>query len=298
MLPDMKKETATEIITPILSFMVEEMMKNDSHLNLSEIYSLTENNVPLSDYAKETTSSGGQRWRNILQFYSIELAVAGFILKQKGVWYLTDEGQSVYKAGGAKYMLSTAHSKYREFEKSKKSVEITPDNPYEEPYSAAVSNIDELTSNAMSGIRDYIVSKNPYEFQFLVAALLRAMGYFTPFVAPKGKDGGIDIIAYNDPLGTIQPHIKVQVKHYPNAPISVEVIRSLMGVLNKDSEVGMIVTSGSFTSEAIREARHARRHLRLIDINEFISLWETYYDKMPYEDRALLPITPIYFLDV
>lgn len=294
----MKKETTTEIIAPIISCMVDEMIKNDSHLALSEIYNLVETNLKLSEYAKEATSSGGIRWRNILQFYSIELAAAGFILKQKGVWYITDEGAAAYDAGGAKYMLNLAHAKYREIEKQKKSVEITADNPYEEPFSANVSNIDELTSNAISGIRDYIVSKNPYEFQFLVAALLRAMGYFTPFVAPKGKDGGIDIIAYNDPLGTIQPHIKVQVKHYPNSAISVDVVRSLMGVLNKEGDVGMIVTSGAFTSEAIREARHGQRHLRLIDINEFISLWVSYYEKMPQEDKTLLPITPIYFLDV
>lgn len=294
----MKKETTWEIIVPVVACMVEGMAKNDSHLNLSEIYRLVESEVPLSAYAREATASGGMRWRNILQFYSIELSIAGFILKQKGVWYLTDEGHAVYKAGGAKHMLDLAHAKYKEVEKSKKSMEIAPGNPLEEPSFAAVSNIDELTSNAVSGIRDYIVSKNPYEFQFLVAALLRAMGYFTPFVAPKGKDGGVDIIAYNDPLGVAQPHIKVQVKHYPTTAISVDVVRSLMGVLGKDGEVGMIVTSGSFTSDAVREARHAQKHLRLIDLNEFISLWVSYYDRMPQEDKSLLPITPIYFLDV
>lgn len=294
----MKKETSVEIIIPILGCMIEAMKKNDSHLSLSEIYKLTDENVPLSDYAKETTSSGGVRWKNILQFYSIELAVAGYIIKQKGVWYLTDEGQSVYDAGGGQYMIETAHARYREIEKKKKSLEISPDNPFEEPFTTAVSNIDDLRSQAFLGVREHIISKNPYEFQSLVAALLRAMGYFTPFVAPKGKDGGIDVIAYNDPLGTIQPHIKVQVKHYPNTAISVDVVRGLMGVLNKEGEIGMIVTSGSFTAEAVREARHARRHLRLIDINEFISLWEAYYDKMPHEDRDFLPITPIYFLDV
>lgn len=294
----MKKETSVEIIIPIFDCMIEGMKKNDSHLSLSEIYKLTDENVSLSDYAKETTSSGGVRWKNILQFYSIELAVAGYIIKQKGVWYLTDEGQSVHDAGGVKYMLETAHARYREIEKKKKSLEISPDNPFEESFTTAVSNIDDLRSQAFTGIREYIISKNPYEFQSLVAALLRAMGYFTPFVAPKGKDGGIDVIAYNDPLGTIPPHIKVQVKHYPNSAISVDVVRSLMGVLNKEGEVGMIVSSGSFTTEAVREARHARRHLRLIDLNEFISLWETYYGKMPHEDRALLPIIPIYFLDV
>jgi predicted Mrr-cat superfamily restriction endonuclease len=38
------------------------------------------------------------------------------------------------------------------------------------------------------------------------------MGYHTPFISPKGKDGGIDIIAYQDPLGLKTPRIKVQVK--------------------------------------------------------------------------------------
>lgn len=98
----MKKESAAEIFTPILTCIVEGMRKNDSHLPLSSIYELVEQNVPLSEYAKEATASGGQRWRNILQFYSIELAAAGLILKQKGVWYLTEEGRSVYENGGAK----------------------------------------------------------------------------------------------------------------------------------------------------------------------------------------------------
>jgi len=47
----------------------------------------------------------------------------------------------------------------------------------------------------------------------LVAALLRGMGYYTPFVAPKGKDGGVDVVAYRDPLGTESPRIQVQIKH-------------------------------------------------------------------------------------
>ncbi len=35
----------------------------------------------------------------------------------------------------------------------------------------------------------------------MVAALLRAMGYYTPFISPRGKDGGVDILAYQDPIG-------------------------------------------------------------------------------------------------
>jgi len=71
---------------------------------------------------------------------------------------------------------------------------------------------DRAFSDANSEIEDFVRRRGPYEFQDLVAALLRGMGYHTPFIAPKGRDGGIDIEAYSDPLGTVAPRIIVQVK--------------------------------------------------------------------------------------
>lgn len=123
------------------------------------------------------------------------------------------------------------------------------------------------------------------------------MGYFTPFVASKGKDGGIDVIAYRDPLGVIKPHIKAQIKHRPTTSLSVDIVRSVSGILRNADEIGFIITSGSFTSEAVREARNGHNHIRLIDMEEFIDLWTAYYANMPEEDKALLPITPIYYLN-
>ena len=40
-----------------------------------------------------------------------------------------------------------------------------------------------------------------YDFQDLVADLLRGMSYRVSWVAPPGKGGGIDIVAYTDPPG-------------------------------------------------------------------------------------------------
>ena len=131
----------------------------------------------------------------------------------------------------------------------------------------------------------------------MVAALFRAMGYFTPFVAPKGRDGGIDVIAYCDPLGVKKPHIKVQLKHYPSNPISVDVVRSLTGICKNNDEVGFVITSGSFTNEAQRESRSLHNNIRLIDGEEFIDLWIAYYNNMPEEDKALMPIVPVYYLN-
>lgn len=155
--------------------------------------------------------------------------------------------------------------------------------------------MEELEEKALSGIREYIRKKNPYEFQDLVAALLRAMDYHTPFVAPKGKDGGVDVIAYVDPLGATTPRIKVQVKHYPDNPIGVKEIRSLVGIL-RDGDIGLFVTSGTFSPAAKQEAITSKEYVKLIDGDEFITMWQQYYNKMTDEDKNMLPLRRIAFL--
>ena len=247
-----------------------------------------------SDYEKENTKSGYPRWKMYLQFFSIELSVIGYIIRNKGIWHLTEEGQSALKKSPDDFFIGF-HSAYKEYVKKQKTDKDVFNDKIDD-IKEIPNELEDLESRANSGIIDYINQKNPYEFQELVAALLRSMGYYTPFIAPKGKDGGIDIIAYQDPLGTTQPQLKVQVKHYPKNPISVDVVRSLGGVLVKEQEVGLLVTSGSFTNDAKKEARSYHRRLRLIDIDEFIELWIRYYNKMTEADRMLLPITPIYFI--
>lgn len=158
------------------------------------------------------------------------------------------------------------------------------------------ANLDLLEEQAYAGIKEYIKSKNAYEFQDMVAALLRAMKYHTPFISPKGKDGGLDIVAYTDPLGATSPRLKVQVKHRPDSAVPVDDIRSLTGLLNKDGDIGLFVTSGTFTSEAERSARESHRHIKLLDIENFIDLWQEFYTNLKDDDKNMLPLHSIYFL--
>jgi len=147
---------------------------------------------------------------------------------------------------------------------------------------------------AIEGLKRQINLKNPYEFQDLVAALLRAMGYYTPFIAPHGKDGGVDIIAYRDPLGVVSPRIKVQVKH-KDSSASVQEVRQLMGLLQKDGDAGIFVSSGGFTPDAKATARSSHVHVELIDLERFIALWQQFYGKLTDDDKSFLPLTAIYF---
>ncbi|MCM1351282.1 MAG: Mrr restriction system protein [Alistipes senegalensis] len=257
-------------------------------MRISDIYETLSQSFPLTDHEKEQTKSGVIRWKAYLNFYSIEVSKVGYLIKKSGIWHLTKEGAKALAAGAGGFF-TDFHGKYSEIQKAHE-VSVIEENA-EQP-----DDLDMLQGQASKGIREYIIKKNPYEFQDLAAALLRAMGYYTPFIAPKGKDGGVDIIAYQDPLGTTSPQLKVQVKHYPTTAIPVDVVRSLGGVLFKDGEVGLLITSGTFTSESKKEARNYHRRLRLIDIDEFVELWIKFYDKMSEEDKSLLPIIPVYFL--
>ena len=121
------------------------------------------------------------------------------------------------------------------------------------------------------------------------------MGYHTPFIAPKGRDGGVDIEAYSDPLGTVAPRIIVQVKQQKDK-VSVQKLRELAGLLRREGDIGLFVSTGGFTTDAASEARSSSRHIEIMDMKRFIELWKTHYSAMSEEDKSLLPLREIMFL--
>lgn len=264
------------------------------HLPSKEILAKIKEQVQFSEWEQGTYEKTGYvRWESIFRFYSINCVKAGFIRKNKRIWYLTDEGEKAISLGEVG-LFNAIKKAYKEWATNEKSE--NEKTPVEKVELVQKINLELLEEQAANGIKEFINHKNPYEFQDLVAALLRAMKYHTPFISPKGKDGGIDIVAYHDPLGATTPRIKVQVKHKPDASIRVDEIRSLTGLLNKDGDVGLFVTSGIFTNDAERFARDNHIHVKLVDIDAFISLWREYYSSLTDEEKNLLPLQPIYFL--
>lgn len=255
--------------------------------------------VEFNDYEKDRYEKTGYiRWESILHFYTIDSIKAGFLRKNKGLWILTKEGEEAIKLGPEK-LLSTATKIYREWDsKRKKETESleTVEEISTDKGQAQKAILNQYEDDANNGIRNFVIQKNPYEFQDLIANLLEAMGYHISNIAERGPDGGIDIIAYTDPLGTKQPRIIVQVKHRPNDNVSSDEIQKLSGTLKRNSDVGIFATSGSFSKPAMKEARNSREHIELVDFDRFVSLWVEYYDKLSDEQKNMLPLQPIYFL--
>lgn len=122
---------------------------------------------------------------------------------------------------------------------------IDPEND-EDDYGSDL--LDGVESRANERISDVIANMDPFDFEELVAAVLRAMGY-TANRTSEGADHGVDIVAHPDALGFETPVIKVQVKRRQDAMGSRE-LRDFIGTLN-ENETGLYVSTGGYT-------RHAR----------------------------------------
>lgn len=246
--------------------------------------------------------TGYVRWESLLHFTSIDAVKAGFIRKAGGRWHLTDEGREALKLPPME-LLAEAMRRYRAWRSDREvDTAVTPPEVTTvagEEVALATERafvLEEAEDRARGEIEEFVRALGPYEFQERVAALLRGMGYTTPFVAAPGPDGGTDIIAYPDPLGAQTPHVRVQVKHRPNQRTSREEIAALRGVVRQDREIGLFVSTGGFTNQALAEARNGAVHIQVMDLEGFLDGWLAVYQRLDEEDRSLLRLRPVYFL--
>lgn len=110
------------------------------------------------------------------------------------------------------------------------------------------------------------------EFERLVAEAFRRQGYSVSENIVGGTDGGVDLVLDKDARRYL-----VQCKHWRAQSVGVSVVRELKGVVAVRGAVGgFVVTSGTFTPEAVAFGAHAsidlldgRRLRMMIDGSEF-----------------------------
>jgi restriction system protein len=222
---------------------------------------------------------------------------AGWLLKSGGTWSLTDVGRQAHRSFTEPEAFEReAVRGYRAWEKERQPEHVEAEEASEVADTAGT--LEEAEESAWTEIRAYLTTLPPYDFQRLVAALLKAMGYYVDWIAPPGPDGGIDLIAHADPLGTTGPRIKVQVKRRDTEKVSAESLRAFMAVVG-EQDVGIYISAAGFTAQAEREARsQEKRRLKLIDLERFVELWVQHMQGLPDPDRRRLPLKPVYFLAV
>lgn len=264
-------------------------------LPAKQVLEQLESLVPPTDFEKSTFPKRPdiRRYEKIVRFSTIGPVKAGWLQKNKGLWTVTDEGRAAFEKYKDPVQFAQESDRlYRQW--ASQRPEAPPETEDTESPGASTT-LEEAEEASWTEVEEHLKVMSPYDFQYLVAGLLKGMGYHVAWVAPPGPDRGVDIIAHTDALGISGLRIKVQVKR-TEGRIPVKDIRSFMAVLS-DGDVGLFVAMGGFTQEAENEARHQeKRRIMLLDLKRLFDLWIEHYEKVPDLERALLPLKAIWFL--
>ncbi len=293
-MPEVTRKRTGELLRKLF----EILMMHPDGMPARQALDELESKVQLTEYERGDYPSGGRRFEIIVRFATVDCVKSGWLIKHKGRWSVTEQGKAAHsKYPDPESFYKQAVKLYHEWKASQPTsdADVAADVEGDGGGKSASINFEQAEEQAWMEIEQYLRGMNPYDFQELVAALLRAMSYHVSWIAPPGKDGGIDILAWSDPLGTRPPRIKVQVKRQVTS-VNVDGLRSFMALLG-DDDVGLFVVLGGFTKDAQDEARtQEKRKVTLIDLEQLFDLWVEYYRKLDDEARRRLPLRPIHFL--
>lgn len=239
--------------------------------------------VPMSgDELEYLPTTNIPRFEQITRQAVSPLVEAGWFVKNKERWYLTDDGKAACKTfRNAEEFYKAALGVYDHKRQLREALSVI---------------VEEAEERAWVQVWRFLQEMNAVEFKNMVADLLVALGYHVDWIAPPGKSRGhIDMIAYAGSLEGSGPRIKVHVRH-TGQQATVEGLRAFLAVLVAD-DAGIFVSSGGFTDLVREEVRtQGLQKVRLMAIAEFFDLWVENYDKISDEGKRRFPLKAVYFV--
>ena len=112
---------------------------------------------------------------------------------------------------------------------------------------------------------DALLKMDPSAFERLVQRLLRESGFIQVEVTGQSGDGGIDGKGIMRLGGLLSFHVIFQCKRYKGS-VTVSQVRDFRGAMVGRADKGLLITTGNFTKDAVREAtRDGAPAIDLID---------------------------------
>jgi len=169
----------------------------------------------------------------------------------RGIWALTPKGRQLDQVNtqAVRRFVQKQH---------KKEKTVVPDE---------VELVDE--SNIETSWRDELLGTllkmKPSSFERLIQRLLRESGFIQVEVTGQSGDGGIDGKGIMRLGGLLSFHVIFQCKRYQGA-VSASQVRDFRGAMVGRADKGLLITTGNFTKDALREAtRDGAPAIDLID---------------------------------
>jgi restriction system protein len=276
-------EIAPERISEFLRIVFVRLWQEHAGLPAGEALAAIPQATQLSEFEGEPfPTTRTPRFEHAVRLAIPPFVQAGWLLKSKGRWYLSEEGKQACKS------FTTADAFYQQ------AGRILAEWRQNRSLQALVT--EQAEEMAWEQVRSYLLAIKPFEFQILVEDLLLAMGYHLAWVAPPEKSRGlVNFVIFSDPLGLSIPRIKVHVLH-GGQPVLVEGLKAFQALLGS-GDAGIFISSGGFTRSVIEETQAIKSaRITLVDLENFFDLWVEYYDRLTEAGRQRLPLKPIHFL--
>ena len=225
-------------------------------------------NLSVSDEIRnELLPSGQARYQNQIHWARFYLAREGLVdSSRRGVWSLTELGRSAALSPDQARELFLKWVRIFQDQRRAKAAIATP----------LVEQISEEAppefGNHRSAVIKLMLALPPSGFERLAQRILRESGFVQVVVTGSSGDGGID------GHGTLQINplvsfkVLFQCKRYVGS-VTPSQVRDFRGAMAGRADKGIIITTGTFTTEARREAsRDGVPPIELIDGEKLVEM--------------------------
>jgi len=224
----------------------------------------------VSESEQEAVNKNGQsRIKNQVHWARQYLVWDGYLDSSKrGIWTLTDNGKSIDISTLNPLELFKSVQRRRFQDKALKKTDIpAPDEPAPD---------DMELQGHRARLLELIKSLTPDGFERLSQRLLRESGFQHVIVTGKSGDGGIDGIGNLQVNPLVSFTVLFQCKRYQGS-VTPSQVRDFRGAMMGRADKGIIITTGTFTLEAKKEARRdGVPAIELVDGDALVDLFERY----------------------
>lgn len=225
------------------------------------------------DELEDLLPSGQSRIKNQIHWARMVLVKIGFIdSSQRGVWSLTEKGLNADLSKDDLVHLYKTRKQWMGIGDRKVKVEVE---------STAKDIAHDSENENLQGAVDYrtellntLKSLSPSGFERICQRLLRESGFAQVKVTGKSSDGGIDGHGILQVNPFVSFNVLFQCKRY-QGNVSASQIRDFRGAMMGRADKGIILTTGSFTLDAKKEARRdGVPPIEIIDGEKLIEMFE------------------------
>jgi restriction system protein len=216
----------------------------------------------------QTLKNGSTRVRNQVAWARFYLAKADWLdASQRGVWALTEKGRTInLSPNGVSQLFKDVHANFPTKDEKPKAVddETAITSPTDPPGDSAGKRT----------LLDVLKLLPPGGFERVSQRLLRESGFERVIVTGRSGDGGTDGHGILQVNPFVSFTVLFQCKRYAGA-VSASQVRDFLGAMMGRADKGIIITTGTFTTEATKEARRdGAPPIELVDGETLVQMFE------------------------